>query len=223
MENKKTCVYCGSKDRAMSVEHVIPKSLFSKENRKNLVTVPCCTKCNNSFGKDVEYFKNMLLLREDVANQPTVKSLADEVQRALLRREKEKFTSNLLNTTKEVEVVTHAGIYAGKKRAYKIDMDIINAVIQRSIRGLYYSHTKRIIPFDYIIRVVEKKLSEGLNNHDKNFIMKLEKTLSMCKEHSIGNNTIKYKFVVSDGEDFCSLWKATFFENVVFWGAVTTP
>lgn len=217
------CIYCGSKDKAMSVEHVIPKSLFSKENREALVTVPCCMECNNSFAKDVEYFKNMVLLREDVSNQSTARNIVDEVQRALLRREKEKFTDNFLNTTKEIDIITPAGIYLGKKRAYKIDMNIIYAVIERSIRGLYYSQTKRIIPFDYIIRVVDKTLSEDLTDHDKNFIVGLEGVLREVKEHSVGNDTVKYKFVVSEGKDFCSLWKVTLYENVIFWGGVSNP
>jgi len=207
----------------MSVEHVIPKSLFSKNNRQAMVTVPSCVECNNSFGKDVEYFKNMILIREDVVNQPTAKYLVDTVSRALTRDHKMKSTKELLETTKDVDVITPAGIYLGKKKTYKIDIETICRVVERSIRGLYYSHTKQVVPLYYTIRVVEKSLFEDLNDHDKSFIIGVESYLKNIQEHSLGNGTVKYKFIVPEANDPRSIWKVAFYKNVIFWGGITNP
>ena len=47
------CVYCGS--AVTTVDHIPPKAIIPAKSRGNLLTVPSCRKCNNSFSKDDEY------------------------------------------------------------------------------------------------------------------------------------------------------------------------
>src|SRR5208283_2514674 len=50
------CLYCG-RVRPLTRDDVPPKNLFPKPRPSNLITVPSCQKCNQSFMLDDEYFR----------------------------------------------------------------------------------------------------------------------------------------------------------------------
>ena len=54
--NRKECVYCGA-FKPETVDHVPPRSLFLRKAPQNLITVPCCSKCNQEFAKDDDYVR----------------------------------------------------------------------------------------------------------------------------------------------------------------------
>ncbi len=57
----KICAYCGS--QAGTVDHVVPKALYPVSKRKSclqLLTVPACEKCNQSYSDDEEHFRNVI-------------------------------------------------------------------------------------------------------------------------------------------------------------------
>jgi hypothetical protein len=89
---------CGSQQK-LTREHVPPKGLFLKPLPSNLVTVPCCFQCNNSYSKDDEYFRlavsslinanriGKLVWKdrviESTLNANRIKGLIDEVRRGI--------------------------------------------------------------------------------------------------------------------------------------------
>src|SRR5258706_567449 len=74
---KGKCVYCGAEGKVTD-DHVPPKNLFP-DDFADLIEVPACFECNNGFAKDDEYFRTMLVFREDVREHPAA---ADAVQAA---------------------------------------------------------------------------------------------------------------------------------------------
>tara|TARA_R110002049_G_scaffold308754_1_gene513922 strand:- start:66304 stop:67029 length:726 start_codon:yes stop_codon:yes gene_type:complete len=52
------CYFCGKP--ASTKDHVPSKNLLEKPYPKNLLTIPACLKCNQSFSLDEEYFLNVL-------------------------------------------------------------------------------------------------------------------------------------------------------------------
>ena len=56
------CQYCGTSQGAMTVDHVIPKTLGGKDNWDNLVCA--CIKCNNKKGNRTLEQTNMKLIRQ---------------------------------------------------------------------------------------------------------------------------------------------------------------
>ena len=50
------CIYCQI-NPADTVDHVPPKGLFKEPRPVDLIIVPACSTCNNSFSKDDEYFR----------------------------------------------------------------------------------------------------------------------------------------------------------------------
>jgi 5-methylcytosine-specific restriction endonuclease McrA len=56
------CQYCGTKDRPMTVDHIIPKTRGGKDDWKNLVCA--CVKCNNKKGDRTLKEAGMKLLKK---------------------------------------------------------------------------------------------------------------------------------------------------------------
>ncbi len=54
------CVYCGA-EAGDTKDHVPPKCLIRNPYPVNLLTVPSCKKCNNSFSPDEEYFRLVMV------------------------------------------------------------------------------------------------------------------------------------------------------------------
>ena len=82
---KGTCVYCGTFD-SLHMDHVPPENLFEPHDKSNLVTVPCCFKCNNSASMDDQYFLVFIGLREDAKQKPEHHKLWQKAHRTLKRR-----------------------------------------------------------------------------------------------------------------------------------------
>ncbi len=101
---KGDCVYCGE-FRSLTRDHVPPRNLFGRKPNANLVTVPCCSKCNGLASKDDEYFRRTLALRHDVSETPIGKQLAGAVFRSLRNPKQKAFTQSFLRGVKEREAV----------------------------------------------------------------------------------------------------------------------
>ena len=61
----KVCGYCGDQP-ALTVDHVIPKSLFPRPLSKFMLTVPACKKCNEEKALDDDYLRDMMVI--DIEN-----------------------------------------------------------------------------------------------------------------------------------------------------------
>src|SRR5579859_4140645 len=53
MKRVKKCYLCGA-TRNLTRDHIPPKGFFPPPLPTNLITVPCCSSCNNSFSTDDE-------------------------------------------------------------------------------------------------------------------------------------------------------------------------
>ncbi len=55
MKKKEKCFLCGSTEE-LTRDHIPPKCMFPRPLPDNLITVPCCRRCNESFKLDDEAF-----------------------------------------------------------------------------------------------------------------------------------------------------------------------
>ncbi len=67
----------------------------------------------------------------------------------------------LLNNIKEIDVFTKAGIYLGQDSAFKIDVNRIDRVSQRIIRGLFFHEKGYPLPGNY--QVIAKIQQFGID------------------------------------------------------------
>src|SRR5690242_7545069 len=90
------CVYCGG--ACESSDHVPPKCLFANPAKEDLIEVPSCKKCNNSFSNDDEYLKIVLGILDVNESHDEVKKLQPSINRAFFKPEKRRFVKSFLKT-----------------------------------------------------------------------------------------------------------------------------
>lgn len=129
----RTCAYCG--DVAVSKDHVPPKGLFPIE-RLNLITVPACRKHNEDVSNLDERFREFLALTVG-ADRPTTEALWESVWRGLNQPEAEKRKAELMNSLMPMP---------DGNLAFKIDSDLIEGMLERITRGLFWHNFRRILP-----------------------------------------------------------------------------
>ena len=82
--SRERCVYCGA-DKDLTVDHVPPKLLLTHPYPENLITVPACFPCNQSFQKDDEYMRPLLCIDVRASRNTAAQSNLPAVLRSLQR------------------------------------------------------------------------------------------------------------------------------------------
>jgi hypothetical protein len=149
----KKCYLC-EKEGACSRDHVPPKGIFPKEIRriikKNLLTVPAHSTCNNSYKQDDELFRNFIIAHSHKTWQgrfawdntvvPSFKKNPGARIELLKRFERKFIKDELLG----------AYVYSG---GLKWEDSLIRRQIERINRGLYYYKNRQPlainIPINY--------------------------------------------------------------------------
>jgi hypothetical protein len=132
--SKRVCVYCGG--AGTTRDHVPARQLFPVALRKNLLSVPCCKKCNKDFKADEDYFRAL------VACGPAIRGpAADDQWRACLRRGFSKdagLRRTIQRAVRHLPRVTPAGLLLAPVPAVEIDWKRLERVAAKWVRALYY-------------------------------------------------------------------------------------
>lgn len=212
----KFCIYCGSK-KNVTDDHIPPKTLFSKPRPSNLITIPSCQLCNSGASKDDEYFRDMLIMREDLYNHPVVQKNLEVVYRSFTYPNKKRYTDTLFSRMDLVDRFTEVGLYIGKYPIINIDLPRIRKVVNRIVRGLFYYELNRVLPFDFNVTTIT---AEDMNHTNMSAQAKLLRAfcipLLYVKPKTIGNNVFAYKYKVAADNGFVSAWALLFYGKVLF-------
>lgn len=219
------CVYCG-KQKPLTLDHIPPKNLFPKERRENLISVPSCDDChgqNKQVSKDDEYFRTVLIQRNDVPDSPAIREIRDTTLRSLEKPFKSGFRNAFLKTTKYIELFTKGGIYLGKGVSYQVDLDRLNRVAERIIRGLFFHHKHYRLPNNYKVSALE---TTGIRLSSKEEALSIadtiKRTIAGRRANIIDKEIFSYFFIFAEDEPNVSEWLLLFFRKIIFWG-VTLP
>ena len=214
-EFQNSCIYCGS-EQDLTRDHVPPRNLFPEPRPNNLITVPACANCNLSFAKDDEYFRTIISTLDVSESHPEAKKIwTVKVLASFLRPEGSGFRDLIRDSLIEVDHYSKGGILLGKRIAYRILMPRINRVIDRIIRGLYWSETKNILPastgtnilMDPDIGDIEKKTNKEIAFIE--FLANLQETI-------IGNDIFSFRYHLFNDTPFASIWILIFYKSVPF-------
>ena len=212
MKKISLCIYCG--EPATTRDHVPPKCLVPEENRENLITVPACKKCNQSFSTDDEYFRNVVPLIRHVAENPEAQKLHSAIRRSLERPQARGFQNAMQKNVKKVPLLTPSGIYYGEGKAMRGNFTRINRVVERVTRGLFYHHYKKPLPQDHIVHSFSwetmNQTPEGINT-----TLASAKWLQGSPMHEAGS-VVQYKFTSFINIPDCTYWGFTFFKTKYF-------
>ena len=198
------CAYCGKRP-ATDLEHVFPRNLYpasKAHSRVQRLTIPSCNICNNGFADDEAHFRNIL----SVAGEPN--ESRKELWETSISRSFEE--PDALRRIRDLLQLFQTATVDGRPR-YKVypgqDQRVIR-VVKKVVRGLsHYHRIMSAVPESLVwvdvmkYRVPEQFLNEMIYHH---------------REPDIA----EYRYAVSADQDIQSFWLITFFERVIFIGAV---
>lgn len=193
------CAICGGRE-ATTRDHVPPKSIFPKPRPDPLITVPACAQCNNGASDDDDKFKVYLSLHTAGNNEIARKLFLEKTKRTLDRNQA------LLNKIRDesMEIVIESNNSGKEKRtAIKWDSRVHDAVIERTIRGLYFHHTGNVLQKRTKLSV--QWLKEVPSDP------KLAALLERCETVSIGEDQVIYKYAIYGENPKYSFWVFDFY------------
>ena len=222
-ECKPECVYCGSKKQTTD-DHVPPKNLFPKPRPSNLITVPCCRRCNNMASKDDEYFRSMLAMRIDAGEHPEVQKVLPIVFRSLRRPQASGFTRKLIQNVTPIDVQTPAGIIVGRVGGYAVENERLERVVARTVRGIYWHSYGVRLPGNYEANCYEQ--SHLLDSCDQDVLQEFAENFTPMfgkpPDAVIGNRVFEYWHRCDVNDKYKSAWILRFYGSVCYY-CITWP
>ncbi|MCX6639210.1 MAG: hypothetical protein NTW14_01840 [bacterium] len=204
------CIYCGTR-KATTRDHIPPASFFPDPKPSNSITVPCCPTCNNDFGRDDEYVRNVITHLDETESHTTIiKDIGRRRDRALNSQHGKKKLRKLLRNSVIIDQYSKAGIYLGKASAFNLDIPIFDRFFDRIARGLLFHETG----LQCINYKTEWRKSEYIKESEAlppEFIGFQE----FAKRGMIGDGVFKWSAWICPNS-IASLWFLTFYEGVLF-------
>jgi len=215
--SEKSCIYCGSGED-MTVDHIPPKALFPEPRPSNMLTVPCCYKCNESFSKDDEYFRTVLVSHASVYPDSNVQAVNEKLLRSMSRPEAAAMTSSIRKSLNVVDVISRGGIYLGRSPAMKITANRINRVADRIARGIFYIIHDYPVPKKCEVKCSFKFKDTAAFSFPDGFIAQYK---GLWKQpETIGENVFNYSYVLCVDDPNIMLFLYWFYDNLWFCGYI---
>jgi hypothetical protein len=207
------CIYCG-KSNKMTVDHIPPKGIFSSPRPSNLITVPCCDKCNLSYSKDDEYLRINLTLRLKSYTHQHAKNNWPNIVRGLNRKERPGLKNSIIRNLVTVDATTETGLYIGKMIGIEVDMNRVYRVIKRIMKGLYFFHNHHTLPAN--VELLVKEVTDKASHKSIPPIHYTE--LYSNKRHDYGEGAFWYRISLLEENDILGSIICSFYNDALFYG-----
>lgn len=215
------CVYCG-RDAGNSFDHIPPRCLFPQGFRENLITVPSCVSCNRGFSSDDEYFRDCIVMKHEVGDNPQAKLVQESMLRSFARPQKRKKFHALMNSTRKVNLVSSGGVWLKEGLSYSADLTRLCATARRIIRGLYFHRFQRRFPDDHQVSAWEDSGMEGIDSETGEKVANICRKLIAREGQSRGDGVFDYWMEVASDNPDATVWLLRFYGSLPFLG-VTLP
>ena len=201
------CAYCG--ERPMETrDHVVACGFFPEPLPSDMITVPCCGACSESFQKDEEYVRTLIVMSHDVcqASDDALKQLVGPVTRSFARPESAGLLNAMLDVSKPVELFSSGGIFLGDTRAIPMDEGRFTNVASKIVRGLHFYETGRRLGSDYVVKVnvVATDYEQAIR------ILKGQEVL-WSKPKAIGDKVFQYSWAHMSSDTGLGVWLLEFY------------
>jgi hypothetical protein len=208
------CIYCGSNEK-LTLDHVPPKLLLVKPYPKNLITVPACFRCNQSFQKDDEYVRTIAGLDIRASQNRVARLKLGPVERSLRRPDATSFAEYLKRQSTKSVVLNRNG--APMSEVIDADRKRVDAVGRRLVRGLYYFETGHPLPQDAVITIGAKT---GIHPLDEGATV-FASVYSRCPEHRNREIGDAFSYIVGISP-IATVWLLLLYEYFVWMATVQT-
>ena len=214
------CVYCGA--IAETNDHVPPQNIFPKPRPLNPVTVRSCKRCNCGASKDDEYFRNILIFREDVGATGAGSQLWEKVRRSLRRPEARRFRRSFARSMFDDFTESAGGVTNGVGTKIQIDVERMNRVLARTVKGLYFKHFGNPMPESDKVFVYSDQHFAMLPDSASDTLGELVTYATRQPHHKIGGDIFEYCFAPVEDHPSSSVWAMRFYSSAYFL-AVSLP
>lgn len=191
------CAICGINE-ATTRDHVPPKAIFPKPQPENLITVPACSDCNNGASDLDDLFKVYLSMHAAGESDIARRLFTEKTARTLERNKS--LLARIAEESKELQIEDESGNFVTRTGGLW-NSEAHDAVIERTIRGLYFSHTGNVVPTDTVLKV------QWLHGVPED----IESKIDLFTEVTIGEEQVIYKYLIYDEDPRYSLWLFEFY------------
>ena len=207
---RKLCIYCQSAD-ATTDDHVPSKQLFPQPRPSDLITVPSCKECNDSWKQDEDYFRSMILFGNSGISDKGRQIWDQKLRRMYANGKDPGLQKRVSKSFKEVEVVTPSGLFVRNGLALEVDRHRIYRVIEKTVRGLYYFEHGQMLPAS---AKLETSHSYQLFPQDESRLNRL--LINMHAGTRTWPGIFEYKHVSATDQPTRTNWALLFYETVLF-------
>lgn len=148
---EKTCYLCG-KPSADSKDHLPPRSLLPPaSNRYPRITVPAHSQCNSSESADEEYVGDLIVPEAIQFGYRDAEASYAKVWRAWSRDGGWARYQRFLSDHVIVEMRTPEGLYAGKGVGIRPEVERVQRVGKKIVRGLIFHDSGAVVSADSLV------------------------------------------------------------------------
>jgi len=203
------CYLCGSKP-ANTKDHLFPKCLFNKPLPTNLPTLPACGECNNALFSDEEQFRVFLAAGMAYESEPGFRIWTERI-RPDLKGRRPRLKPLIRSYVRVARIVSESGALLGHTLILEMDREIINRVLRKIAKGLYYLDTGAVLPENVQI------LMDYANGKPERFISPpLDEAIKGAKRVDLGNGVVTYwRNTIKDDPTSSITW-LQFYEDKLF-------
>ena len=206
------CALCG-KMAYLTKEHIPPRCLFPKPRPTGLqlITVPCCSECNNGTTEEDEYFKVTVSLRVGARDFLSAR-LFDSTKKTVCKNRK--FFSEIFDS--EQPIFTPSGIYTGYSAVSRSEGPT-RLVARKIISGLFYHHFGKPVPTSHVTVV---QLTSDIPREQDQFMSDWIQGVAQFLEcHAVGSGGIfRYGFTTASEDGDTTVWFLSFYGQMALFG-----
>ena len=186
MSVRKKCYLCGSR-LASTRDHLFPSGLFNKPLPTNLPPrLPACTECNNALSSDEEQFRVFVASGMAYETEPGFRIWNERI-RPDLKGDRPRLKPLVRSHIRKARVLSESGALLGHTPVLEMDREIINRVLYKIAKGLYYWDTGTVMPEDVQILV------DSANGRPERFLSPpLDEAIKGAKRVDLGNGVVTY-------------------------------
>ena len=214
------CVYCGV-NRKQSKDHIPPSSFYPRENKPRMIKVPACNSCHESFNINERYARSRLVLGH-IVHTNNGQIAKEKLLVELKNPEWKGFLRSVINSLKDVELVTPSGLYLGNAQAINVDYDEMHTFFSRLTRGFHYKIKDELLKSREIIYIPLNAESLGaflrLGIEEQMTICSIEREVS-AESYNVCHHGVfhlKHKQIMLNDETYMDCFLFKFYEERQF-------
>ena len=160
----------------------------------------------------------MVVMRQDVADHPEARRVLGAVHRGLARPEGQGLATALLRSLRNVEIRTHAGLHAGQGTAYDVSLRRLDAVIRRTLLGLYFLESGVPLPSTHSAVVYSADGLDDIEQDDRATLRQVVDSALGGIVRILGERVFVYAVHRFSEVPHATAWVFVVYNRVVFFG-----